>query len=127
MSAIVPFMNVSIQGTDRTVRAFQDNPLKMTAGSLAGITLPSILNWWVNKDDSRHRDAANWEKDLFWLVMGPDKWEKSSLADAETRADDLKRQASDGSWEVNNGKVFYRIPKPFLNLASLWVLFLREC
>lgn len=112
VTSIIPFLNVSIQGTDRTVRGFQDNPLKMTAKSLAAITLPSVLNWWVNKDDSRYKDAANWEKDLFWLVMGPDKWEKSSLADAETRSDDLKRRAADGSWEVNNGKV-YRIPKPF--------------
>lgn len=112
VSSIIPFMNVSIQGTSRTVRAFAENPLKMTAMSAAAITLPSILNWWVNKDDSRYKDAANWEKDLYWLIMGPDKWEKSTLADALDRPKDLQRQAPDGSWEVNNGRI-YRIPKPF--------------
>lgn len=112
VSAFVPFMNVGVQGTDQAIRSFKENPTQFAAKATAMLTLPSVLLWWANKDDSRYQDAANWEKDLFWIVP-TDTWEKSTFADAQSRPPDLKRQNADGSWEVNNG-ITYRFPKPFL-------------
>ncbi len=112
VNAVIPFLNVGVQGTDRLVREFKENPVKATAKATASLTLPTMMLWWANKDDSRYKDAPRWQKDLFWLVP-TDKWEKAtSYEDAASRPDDLKRQKADGSWEVNNGHVF-RLPKPF--------------
>lgn len=112
VSQIIPFFNVAFQDADRTIRQFKENPAATYAKATAMVTLPTALLWWANKDDSRYKDAPNWEKDLFWIIP-TDKWQKSTFNDAASRPDDLKRQLSDGSWEVNNGTT-HRLPKPFL-------------
>lgn len=112
LNAIIPFMNAGVQGFDKAIRAAKDNPVRFAANAFTMITLPSYLLWNANKDDSRYKSAPNWEKDLFWIIP-VDKWEPAkSAADAMNRADDLRRQRKDGTWEVNNGTVF-KLPKPF--------------
>lgn len=111
LNAITAFWNVNVQGLDRAVRAFKEDPAGMAAKSAIAVTMPSVLFWIANHNDPRWKDMPNWERDLFWIVF-TDKWEKSDSGDAGGRPDGMKRQASDGSWEVNNGHTF-RIPKPF--------------
>jgi hypothetical protein len=72
LNAITAFMNVSVQGADRAVRAIRENPGGVTGKAVTYITLPSVLLWWANHDDPRWRDIPNWEKDLFWIVMTKD-------------------------------------------------------
>lgn len=142
--ALTPFMNIGIQGTDRLMRGFADDPFfkaltgaatlgykgdlslenakqipfGLSAQAAMAITMPTVVNWAINHKDSRYQDAPQWEKDLYWLFP-QDKWEKAqSPADAMSRPEDLRRQASDGSWEVNNGTTM-KISKPF----ELGVLF----
>lgn len=69
---ITAFANVTIQDTDRVVRAVKDNPLGASAKIVAGIVLPSALLWWANHDDPRYKEIPQWEKDLFWIVMTKD-------------------------------------------------------
>lgn len=72
MSLISAFWNTHIQGVDRMVQAFKDNPAQtMTKMSLA-VTLPSVLLWAQNHDDPRYQAMPRWEKDLFWIVMTKD-------------------------------------------------------
>lgn len=111
INPIVPFMGVGLQGLDRAGRAFLENPLKFSGQAGASVTLPTIMLWLRNKDDSRYKSLPNWQKDLFWILT-TNKWESASASDAGPRADDMKRQLPDGSWEVNNGHIF-RLPKPF--------------
>ncbi len=112
MSSFVPFMNIGIQGMDRMVRGWHQDPIGFTARAAAALTVPTLLNWAANRNDSRYKDAPSWEKDLYWLVP-MNKWEPAAnIADAMARPDDLRRQAKDGSWEVNNGTTL-RISKPF--------------
>ncbi len=66
---ITAFWNVSVQGLDRTARAFKEDPMGMTAKTAASITMPSVLLWWANKDDPRWQEIPRWQKDLFWIVM----------------------------------------------------------
>lgn len=66
---ISAFLNAHVQGLDRTVRAFSDNPVGTTAKVAASITLPSVLLWYANHDDPRYRELPRWQKDLFWIVM----------------------------------------------------------
>jgi len=112
------FMNPAMQGMDRMVRAFKDNPAGTTARALAAVTLPSLLLWWRNHDDPRWKDIPDWQRDLFWIVL-TDKWERPQNTDemAEKHALGLTREIN-GEIMVNNGNT-YRIPKPF----ELGVLF----
>lgn len=112
MRSLTPFMNIGIQGTDRLLRAFKDDPQGTATKAVMAITLPTLANWALNHKDSRYKDAPQWEKDLYWLFP-MDKWEKAqSPEDAMARPDDLRRQLPDGTWEVNNGTTV-KISKPF--------------
>ena len=72
VNMISAFTNVQIQGLDRVVRGFGDNPIGMSAKIGAGITLPSLLLWWANHDDPRMKDIPQWQKDLFWIIPTKD-------------------------------------------------------
>lgn len=65
---IIAFMNAQLQGLDRVGRAFGNRPINTTAKVIGGITLPSVLLWWANKDDERIKELPHWQKDLFWIV-----------------------------------------------------------
>jgi hypothetical protein len=69
---ISAFLNARIQGYDRIIRGFKDNPVRMTAKAVATITLPSIALWIVNHQDPRWKSIPQWQKDMFWIVMTED-------------------------------------------------------
>ncbi|SOD41311.1 LPD38 domain-containing protein [Nitrosovibrio sp. Nv4] len=69
MNMISAFLNAHVQGLDRTVRAFKENPVASTVKTGASITLPSILLYMANKDDHRWNEIPRWQKDLFWIIM----------------------------------------------------------
>ena len=68
MNQIVAFLNAQVQGVDRTIRAFKDNPKGTALAVAAGVTLPSVLLWAVNHDDPRWKEIPDWQRDLFWIV-----------------------------------------------------------
>lgn len=72
VNMISAFANVGLQGPDRMVRAFKEQPVGTPLKILAGITMPSLMLWWVNKDDPRWPGISTWEKFVFWHVMTPD-------------------------------------------------------
>lgn len=72
MNMITAFFNANIQGVDRAVRAFGENPIGTSAKIAASITLPSVMLWWANHDDPRYKEIPQWEKDIFWIVMTKD-------------------------------------------------------
>lgn len=72
INQITAYWNVSVQGMDRTARAFQADPVGTTTKTMAYVTLPSVLLWWANKDDERMRSIPQWQKDAFWIVLTKD-------------------------------------------------------
>lgn len=66
----VAFFNATIQGADKMARAFKEDPRGMTVKTMLYITLPSILLWYMNKDDERYQELPQWEKDTFWIIPG---------------------------------------------------------
>ncbi len=115
-SKYVPFSNAGLQGTEAIVKAFTNGTTAektaVMAKAFALITIPSILTFLNGREDSRYKDAPNWQKNLFWVVP-TNKWETAvSQQDFDSRPEDLKRKGSNGELQVNNGLVF-RIPKPF--------------
>ncbi len=69
---ITAFGNAQVQGLDRIGRAFIDRPTNTTLKIAGGITLPSVLLWFANKDDERVKDLPAWQKDMFWIVATKD-------------------------------------------------------
>ncbi|MDY3973447.1 MAG: phage tail tip lysozyme [Veillonella caviae] len=69
---MIAFFNASLQGTDKMIRAFKENPAQMTMKTAAFITLPSVALWWLNKDDPRYQELPQWEKDVFWIIPTED-------------------------------------------------------
>ena len=69
---MVAFFNASIQGTDKMIREFKEHPAQMTMKTFIGITLPSVLLWYINKDDPRYQELPQWQKDIFWVIPGKD-------------------------------------------------------
>jgi hypothetical protein len=69
---ITAFGNAQIQGLDRIGRAFVDRPVNTIAKIAGGITLPSVLLWFANKDDPRYKELPQWQKDMAWIILTKD-------------------------------------------------------
>lgn len=67
---VIAFFNATIQGADKMARAFKEDPRGMTVKTVLYITLPSVLLWYMNKDDERYQELPQWEKDTFWIIPG---------------------------------------------------------
>lgn len=67
---VIAFFNATIQGADKMARAFKEDPRGMTVKTMLYITLPSVLLWYMNKDDDRYQELPQWEKDTFWIIPG---------------------------------------------------------
>lgn len=73
---IVAFFNATIQGGDKLVRAWRDDPKGMTIKSTLFITLPTIALWYLNKDNSAYQELPQWEKDTFFHIPAGNKFIK---------------------------------------------------
>lgn len=72
LNQTVAFFNAAIQGMDKMVREFKAHPGQMTMKTFMGITVPSLVLWYLNKDDPRYQELPQWQKDIFWVIPGKD-------------------------------------------------------
>lgn len=72
LNQTIAFFNAAIQGTDKMVREFKAHPGQMTMKTFIGITVPSLVLWYLNKDDPRYQELPQWQKDIFWVIPGKD-------------------------------------------------------
>jgi hypothetical protein len=73
---VVAFFNATVQGGDKLVRAWRDDPKGMTIKSTLFITLPTIALWYLNKDNTAYQELPQWEKDTFFHIPAGDKFVK---------------------------------------------------
>jgi len=62
----VAFLNAGIQSIDKTIRTFRDDPVGVSARGFVSITVPTIVEYLLNKDDPDWWDRNRVDKDLFW-------------------------------------------------------------
>lgn len=74
INAIVAFFNAQVQGQDKMYRSFRDKPVRTLMKTFVGITLPSIILYFVNRDEEGWDEIPQWQKDLFWLIKVNDTW-----------------------------------------------------
>ena len=72
LNMISAFTNARVQGYDRLVRAFKDNPGRATAKAGMYITAPSVLLWLANHDDPRYQALPDYVKNLNWIILTDD-------------------------------------------------------
>jgi hypothetical protein len=63
---ISAFWNARLEGLDKMARTFKEQPVKAAAKAFMGITLPSVLLWYHQKDDPTYQELPTWRKTLFW-------------------------------------------------------------
>lgn len=71
LNSITAFMNVSIQGLDRTGRAIKENPSAIAKRGSLMMTASALL-WYANKDEQWYKEMPRWQKDMFWLFKAGD-------------------------------------------------------
>lgn len=69
MNMITAFFNAQIQGTDKMIRAFKDNPKSAFMKAFIGLTLPSIALYLAQKDDPYFQEIPTWRRIFFWNIV----------------------------------------------------------
>ena len=64
LNRLIPFFGPALNGMDRSVRAMAKDPVGVTAKAAAIVTVPVLLNWWLNKDEEWYQELPAWQKDL---------------------------------------------------------------
>ena len=73
VNQIIAFFNANVQGTDKLIRTFKEQPVKATLKATLGLTIPSVSLWFLNHENPRYQELPQWQKDLFWIVIPNDK------------------------------------------------------
>lgn len=68
VNMITAFWNANVQGTDKMIREFKENPLTTSLKTAAALTLPSVLLAIATHDDPRIKEIPGWERDMFWCI-----------------------------------------------------------
>lgn len=83
VNRLVAFFNAQVQGTDKMARTLSNPKTRnMALAKIIGtITIPSVVNYLLNRGEEGFDELNDWEKDLFWVypVKGPDghnRWQK---------------------------------------------------
>ena len=63
---IAPFWNAGFQGPRSFARAAGRDPKKFILHGLGALTIPTLLNWWINKDKDWYTELSPAEKFLYW-------------------------------------------------------------
>lgn len=65
------FFNARVQGLSKTAREWRARPLELLLKSFISVTIPSVLLWFVNKDNKYYQALPRWRKVLCWNVPIP--------------------------------------------------------
>ncbi|MBU8770341.1 LPD38 domain-containing protein [Cytobacillus oceanisediminis] len=63
---VTAFFNAAVQSMDKLARTFKENPAQATVKAMTGITLPSVVAYYYNKDKEWYKEIPQRERDLFW-------------------------------------------------------------
>jgi len=82
LNRYVPFLNAGIQGVDKLVRTYKDNPKAAAFWSIATITIPSVtiagyyLYGAPDDEKKEYLEIPQWQKDMFWVFKTEGEWHR---------------------------------------------------
>ncbi|MNM10419.1 hypothetical protein D3C81_205440 [compost metagenome] len=65
---VFPYFNAAVQGLDKTVRTYIDDPVKAIVKSVLAVTLPTMALYALNYNDPDYQKLNNRTKDAFMLI-----------------------------------------------------------
>ena len=68
IASLYTFFNARLQGMEKLMRSIKERPLQTSAKILAVATIPSVINYLVNRDDPKYWEIPEWQRDLFWII-----------------------------------------------------------
>jgi hypothetical protein len=105
LNAAVPFYNPAVQGLRTFGRTFRNHPARSTLLGLGALTVPTLLNWWRNKDKEWYQALPWREKYLYdnvddgvnvWQIPRPFEWGNLFQVMPEALFDSWYRQDPEG-------------------------------
>lgn len=72
LNRLIAFWKANALGWEKMVTSFKNHPTRTSAKVFAGITIPSIVLYLINRDDDRWKEIPQWQKNLFWIIMTDD-------------------------------------------------------
>jgi len=68
VSAIYTFLNARMQGTDKLIRTFKENPAQAMLKGVSIAALPSLTLYLINRDDKKYWEIPEWQRRMFWNI-----------------------------------------------------------
>ena len=69
INMISAFWNAGLEGNAQMVKSFKNHPWRTSMKVFLGVTLPTLLLWWHNKDDPYYQDLPTWRKVGAWNII----------------------------------------------------------
>ena len=66
--AVIPFLNAGIQGVDKAVRTFIDNPAGATGKAFMTLTLPAAILFAINRNNPNYKKLSQYIKDHYYCI-----------------------------------------------------------
>jgi hypothetical protein len=105
--SITAFQGAQIQGADRYVRAFQDDPFSTVKRSILTTSVPTLALWAISRGDKRLDELSDVQKNQSFTVP-INNWKDVSEEEANKYSEAYTRKV-DGKWQLNTGPIF-RVP-----------------
>ena len=67
-SSLTTFLNANVQVKDKMLRTMRERPVEFLAKAISVGTIPSVINYLVNRDDPMYWQIEEWQRDMFWCV-----------------------------------------------------------
>jgi hypothetical protein len=99
VNQLAAFFNAGVQDVDKIARAHAEAPLRTVSKAFLYITVPSLMAWYLGKDDKEIQNLPEWRKNTCWNINVRKIAAQAGLA-------------SQGDWIMS-------LPKPFL-LGALY-------
>lgn len=65
---VFPYFNAAVQGLDRFVRTFKDNPVKASVKAVVAMTIPTAVLYSMNRDNPKYKELPENTRDNFFLI-----------------------------------------------------------
>ncbi|NPV89131.1 hypothetical protein HPY42_06495 [Coprothermobacteraceae bacterium] len=72
VNRLAAFFNANVQGLDKLIRVFKEDPVGATFRAAVGVTLPSIALYLINRKNPNYWALSEYERDLYWHIPLPD-------------------------------------------------------
>jgi len=66
INKFIPFWNAQVQGVHKFARFAKAHPMKAGIKGLAYLTVPTVMLWMENKDETWYRESPAWLRYGFW-------------------------------------------------------------